>query len=1158
MIEFSKKICARALLLLPLALAACSADTSNIPCADDSSCPVDVPVCSGSTATAPGRCIAGTSTGSASVALVGVVGHAASEFVSGTVQVLVTARAKTGVQAVTLTSGTQTFNQVTTNAPLPPAYAFDVDTTTLANADATLTASVKAGDGSSATATGTVHVDNAKPAITSFQVAGATSATITSGTSIALTATFTGGTGSISASTGGSTTIASGGSVLVSPDAATTYTLHVTSRSGVAVQTGATGQPGNVIVNVAGPVQITSGAFSVSPATITQDQTGTFTFTAPSFNAAVSSAVIRDGNGTAVQTIASGGTAAIPIPNPSGTAPLTYTLVLSNAANTPHTVSTSVVIPVGTQPAIGSFTGTTTITSGSSATIHADYAGGNAVINPGAIPVPASPADVVVSPTAPTTSYTLTVTNPTTGVSATSAAVTVTVVAAPAISSFESFGQHVSSGDSVSFDITATNTVGDASVTGSCTGGITVPPFPITIAGGFGTAAQNAPTVTAPGTLCTYSATVHNAAGTQAQVPLSVRVEPLPTIASFTLTSGTPVNPGTDVVLNASFNEQGGSADVNGILVATGPRTFFNIQQTTTYTLTVTNLAGRNVFRQVTVTVNPFIDDFSVGVSQPTATNAVTIAQGASTTLFATFHGSGTFGTSPGTIACTPSCNSTLVATSIASGASVVVNGSVLGTLTYTLSIGGATGGSATRQVAVTVVPPATAVSLTAGSSTIAAGTSTTLTPVFSFGGGPAGRATIAGDDGTTFSNLTSGTAVSAAPSTTTTYTLTVFDAAGVAGATLRTATITVVTQGAWTALNTTNVSVRRGATVTAVGGNVLIAGGLDAGGTPQSSVVVCTAAGACAAPGGAMSSVRAFHSATLITSGFHAGQVLLAGGFTNAALTSVTATADFYDPGGNTITASGTDLSSGRARHFAVLLGDGSNVLFGCGTADGTTPLKTTLRYVASTATPTIVATTDTGTARIGATATLLGATSASPVLVAGGAVGSLTLELFDPAANTFGTAGAGTMPTGENKRFHSAVLLGGTGGNGGKVLLSGGVTGAGSGTPVATQFLWSTGGTVTQAPSLTTPRSNHAVAALASGAILACGGTSTGSDTLSSCDAYSAEVGTGAVVKATSMLIGRKDFGLAPITISTVPEIFAAGGTSVTTTFAEAFNPN
>jgi hypothetical protein len=148
--------------------------------------------------------------------------------------------------------------------------------------------------------------------------------------------------------------------------------------------------------------------------------------------------------------------------------------------------------------------------------------------------------------------------------------------------------------------------------------------------------------------------------------------------------------------------------------------------------------------------------------------------------------------------------------------------------------------------------------------------------------------------------------------------------------------------------------------------------------------------------------------------------------------------------------------------------------------------------------------------------------------------------------------------MPTGEDKRFHTAVLLGGTGGNAGKVLLSGGVTGAGAGTPVATQFLWSTGGTVTQAPSLTTPRSNHAVAAVASGAILVCGGTSTGSDTLSSCDTYSGEVGTGAVVKAASMLIGRKDFGLAPITISTVPEVFAAGGTSLTTTFAEAFNPN
>ena len=118
----------------------------------------------------------------------------------------------------------------------------------------TLTAALKAGDGTVGTATGILHVDNVKPVIASFTVGGGTSATITAGKTIPLTATFTGGTGTITASVGGSVTITSGASVLVAPDIATTYSLRIVSRSGVAVATGAAGQPGNVTIGVTGAV----------------------------------------------------------------------------------------------------------------------------------------------------------------------------------------------------------------------------------------------------------------------------------------------------------------------------------------------------------------------------------------------------------------------------------------------------------------------------------------------------------------------------------------------------------------------------------------------------------------------------------------------------------------------------------------------------------------------------------------------------------------------------------------------------------------------------------------------------------------------------------------------------------------------------------------
>src|SRR5258705_3729241 len=294
------------------------------------------------------------------------------------------------------------------------------------------------------------------------------------------------------------------------------------------------------------------------------------------------------------------------------------------------------------------------------------------------------------------------------------------------------------------------------------------------------------------------------------------------------------------------------------------------------------------------------ITSFSVGSSPETSSGSATITSGQATKLFASFVGRDSV---PATLSCAPSCNGTLAATSIANGGSVDVAGSSNGTLTYTLTVSPSSGSDATKQVTVNVVPPATATSLTTSSSVIHQGGSATLTPVFSFGSSPAvpGTASIVGSDGSVYGNLTSGMDVHVAPSVpTATYTLHVFNGAGTAASTAPTATVSVA-PGFWSSLNTNTFSALRGATVTALdNGKVLIAGGLDGSGTPQSTAYLCDATGACAVKAGAsgMQSARAYHTAVKIgVAPNNAGMVLLAGGYTAAGPASPTSSAELYNP---------------------------------------------------------------------------------------------------------------------------------------------------------------------------------------------------------------------------------------------------------------------
>jgi hypothetical protein len=222
-------------------------------------------------------------------------------------------------------------------------------------------------------------------------------------------------------------------------------------------------------------------------------------------------------------------------------------------------------------------------------------------------------------------------------------------------------------------------------------------------------------------------------------------VVPAPTITSFTA-NPTTIAAGASATLTAVF-ANGTAVITPGNLSSIGPITV-NPTTTTTYTLTVTNLAGALVTQTATITVIP-----APTITSFTA-NPATITAGASTSLTGVFA-NGTGVITPGNL---PATSGTAVSVSPAT------------TTIYTLTVTPTSGTAITQTVTVTVVPPPTITSFTANPATITAGASTNLTGVF-----PEGTGLI------TPGNLpaTSGTAVSVSPAATTTYTLTVTNAAG-------------------------------------------------------------------------------------------------------------------------------------------------------------------------------------------------------------------------------------------------------------------------------------------------------------------------------------------------------------------------------------------
>jgi hypothetical protein len=214
---------------------------------------------------------------------------------------------------------------------------------------------------------------------------------------------------------------------------------------------------------------------------------------------------------------------------------------------------------------------------------------------------------------------------------------------------------------------------------------------------------------------------------------------------------------------------------------------------------------------------------------------------------------------------------------------------------------------------------------------------------------------------------------------------------------------------GSWSLITDTLATARAEHTAVLLGnGKVLIAGGINNGGTLNSAEVYDPATGQWE-PTGNLNTARTGHTAVLLTT----GMVLLAGGRNG---TTDLDSAELYDPGTGIWTPTG-NLNTARSGHTATLLPTGKVLLAGGKNAGGF--LNSAELY-----NPGSGNWTNTGLLvghRTEHTATLL---TNGQVLVAGGEDGSgflLSAELYEPATGMWTT----TAALKERRASHTATLL-------------------------------------------------------------------------------------------------------------------------------------
>lgn len=413
----------------------------------------------------------------------------------------------------------------------------------------------------------------------------------------------------------------------------------------------------------------------------------------------------------------------------------TYLLTVSNSEGIK--VSQPLTITVNTDsttPAINSFTAApASIVAGESTTLMPYFSNGTGVIDNNIGDV-TSGASIVVSPSV-TTTYILTVDNGAGITVSQPVTITVNTGPVPSISSFNASPTIITAGGSALLTPVFSNGTGSID---NGIGGVT-----------SGTSISVNPSVST-----TYTLTVTDSAGNSVSQLTTVAVSTgtAPTIGSFS-TSANRITAGESAILTPVFINGTGQIDHGIGAVSSGVGITVTPMVSTIYKLTVTNSAGIAASLVVTITVNtpppPSINSLS-------ATPA-SIMLGDSATIIPVFlNGTGNIDHGIG---------------AVSSGVGVVVSPGA--TTTYTLTVTSGTGVSVSRPLTLIVNnDSAPAISeFSASPSSISAGQSAILLPIFSNG-----TATI--DNGVGV--VTSGVAISVNPSVSTIYKLTVTNSTGV------------------------------------------------------------------------------------------------------------------------------------------------------------------------------------------------------------------------------------------------------------------------------------------------------------------------------------------------------------------------------------------